>query len=128
MYHDPDQDLDQLWWSLVEKYQNINCPAEVRFTGMWASKTHLATAPVYYHNYLIGEMTASQLLRYIKDVVLAGLDLDGKALVSSPVVGEYMKSRLFEPGSVNSWKVWIEKATEEPLNPRWFISQLGDVV
>ena len=29
--------------------------------GDWAAKIHLTVAPVYYHNYLLGQMTASQL-------------------------------------------------------------------
>ena len=33
----------------------------------WASKIHLAVAPVYYQSYLLGELLASQLDRAVRD-------------------------------------------------------------
>ena len=123
MYHNPEQDLDALWWQQVEKYQNLVCPSEMRTPGMWASKIHLASSPVYYHNYLLGEMLASQLLHYISEVVLAGEPQE--ALVSSPKVGAYMQEKLFYPGATRAWEEWLEYATGEPLNPRYFVAQLN---
>ena len=32
----------------------------------WAAKIHIATAPCYYHNYLLGELLASQLYNKLK--------------------------------------------------------------
>ncbi|HNX96696.1 MAG TPA: M2 family metallopeptidase, partial [Candidatus Aminicenantes bacterium] len=54
MYADPDQDLNKLWWDLVEKYQGLRRP-ENRNEPDWATKIHIALYPVYYHNYLMGE-------------------------------------------------------------------------
>lgn len=123
LYSDPDQDLDSLWWQIVERYQGVSLPHEDRKPGMWASKIHLATAPVYYHNYLIGEMAASQILNHLTSSVLA--DGDNADLVNSPTVGEYMRHKLFQPGATRAWDAWIEQATGEPLNPDWFVQQLA---
>ncbi|MGH9362485.1 MAG: M2 family metallopeptidase, partial [Thermoanaerobaculia bacterium] len=64
LYADPEQDLQRLWWDLVERYQGLRrTPGEGRCD--WAAKIHLTTNPVYYHNYMLGEMMASQLQRML---------------------------------------------------------------
>ena len=60
LYADPDADLDTLWWDLVERFQLVRRP-DGRHAPDWAAKIHLAAAPVYYQNYLYGELVASQL-------------------------------------------------------------------
>ena len=122
LYRDPNQDLTALWWEMVEKYQKVVCPPEDRPPHSWAAKIHLATSPVYYHNYLLGEMLASQLLHYIQKTVLAGEGAE--ALISSPKVGEYMRESLFYPGALRPWEEWLENATGEPLRPSYFAAQL----
>src|SRR5262245_64283808 len=69
MYENPDQDLNKLWWDLVEKYQEVKRPAG-RSAPDYASKIHIVSSPVYYHNYLMGELFASQLHRAICREVL----------------------------------------------------------
>ncbi len=121
MYVDPDQDLDTLWWDLVEKYQKVRRP-DGRSAPDWASKIHFASSPVYYHNYQLGEMVASQLLHYLQTEVLKGEE--AAALVSSPKVGEYLKNKVFKTGALYEWETWLENATAEPLNPKYFVAQL----
>ncbi|UCC49077.1 MAG: M2 family metallopeptidase, partial [Gemmatimonadota bacterium] len=61
LYANPRRDdLDRLWWDLVEELQHMPRP-EKRVASGWAAKIHLTAAPVYYHNYLLGELIASQL-------------------------------------------------------------------
>ena len=60
LYADPGQDLVTTWWEQVERYQHLRRPDGIG-RGDWAAKIHLTVAPVYYHNYLLGQMTASQL-------------------------------------------------------------------
>lgn len=121
LYADPEQDLNTLWWKLKAKYQGLT-PPEGRHAPDWAAKIHLATAPVYYHNYQLGEMVASQLLHYLTTHVLAG-EPSG-SLIASPKVGGYMESALFRPGAVLPWEEWLQNATGEPLNPGYFVAQL----
>src|SRR5207237_5298352 len=52
MYENPEQDLSELWWGLVEKYQLVQRP-DGRQAPDYASKIHVVSAPVYYHNYMM---------------------------------------------------------------------------
>ena len=64
LYADPEGDLDGRWYELVERFQSIPPPPRRALTrGQWASKIHLAVAPVYYHNYLLGELLARSCVR-----------------------------------------------------------------
>ena len=49
---------------MVEKYQLLHRP-EGRDEPDWAAKIHLALHPVYYQNYILGELSASQLKRHL---------------------------------------------------------------
>ena len=60
MYENPEQDLNKLWWDLVEKYQLVKRPKD-RNAPDYASKIHIFSAPVYYHNYMMGQLFASQV-------------------------------------------------------------------
>ena len=122
LYQNPEQDLNTLWWDLVEKYQGVTRP-EQRNAPDWAAKVHIATAPVYYHNYQLGEMIASQLLHHVSNVVLKGEPEE--ALVTNPKVGDWMRHELFFPGASLPWETWLERATGEPLNPACFVRQLS---
>jgi peptidyl-dipeptidase A len=116
LYEDPDQDLNKLWWSLVQTYQFITPPAEL--TGYeWATKIHIATAPVYYHNYLIGEVTASQLKAHIAK------DTGSSLIVGNRGVGDWLKERFFKPGASLKWNDLVIHATGEPLSPRAFVTE-----
>ncbi len=49
LYENPDQNLNKLWWDIVEKYQFITRP-ENRNEPDYAAKIHLSQSPGYYHN------------------------------------------------------------------------------
>jgi peptidyl-dipeptidase A len=118
MYADPDQDLNKLWWDLVEKYQMIKKP-EGRDMPDWATKIHVALYPCYYHNYLLGEMLASQFSNYIQTSVTKGdPDADLKAM------GEFFRVRVFMPGARYQWNEMIEKATGEKLTAKYYAMQV----
>jgi len=61
LYRNPSQDLNALWWRLVEKYQKIRPPKNRQGKWDWATKYHIGLAPVYYFSYLLGEMFASSI-------------------------------------------------------------------
>ncbi|MFH2095231.1 MAG: M2 family metallopeptidase, partial [Bacteroidota bacterium] len=89
MYENPGQDLNKLWWDLVEKYQMIKKPAD-RNEPDWATKTHIANSPCYYHNYLLGELLASQLYYYITKNIIKSDDFRGQSFCNKPEVGKYL--------------------------------------
>jgi len=121
LYENPDQDLNKLWWDLVEKYQMIKRPAG-RNQPDWASKIHIATSPCYYHNYLLGELLASQLNHYIATTVLKSSDLR-QSYFGKKEVGKYLIDNVFNPGAKWSWNEMIEKATGEKLTARYYAEQ-----
>jgi peptidyl-dipeptidase A len=119
MYENPDQDLNKLWWDLVEKYQMLKRPKD-RNAPDYASKIHIVSAPVYYHNYMMGELFASQLHHAIAREVYAGANPETVVYVNSKKVGEFMKKKVFEPGRTKSWNELTEFATGEKLNAKAF--------
>lgn len=122
MYENPDTDLNALWWQLVEKYQMIKKP-EGRNEPDWASKIHIATVPCYYHNYLMGEMLASQLNHYIAYNIYRTNDVNSISYANNEVVGRYLIENVFAPGSTIFWNDMIEKATGEKLTPKYYAEQ-----
>jgi len=122
MFENPKQDLNTLWWQLVEKYQGIKKP-EGRNEPDWASKIHIALYPVYYHNYMLGELLASQLYFYINTKVLKNDEKTSSPFVGEKEVGEYLKNLFFSYGSIYKWDKLIKSATGEELNPEYWINQ-----
>jgi peptidyl-dipeptidase A len=119
MYEDPDQDLGKLWWDLVEKYQRLKRPAG-RKAPDYASKIHIVVAPVYYHNYMMGQLFASQLHHAIARDVYRGADPDTVVYVGNKAVGEFMKKRVFAQGRTVDWDGLTRHATGSPLNAKAF--------
>ncbi len=122
MYGNPDQDLNSLWWQLVEKYQLIKKP-EGRDEPDWASKIHVALYPAYYHNYMLGELLASQLHNYITTKVLKLEKNNSESFVNRPEVGKYLKYLFFSYGALYPWNELITKATGEELTPKYYAEQ-----
>jgi peptidyl-dipeptidase A len=118
LYAHPDQDLNKLWWDLVEKYQMIKRP-EGRNAPDYASKIHVVIAPAYYHNYMMGQLFASQVHHTIAREVLK-TDPDRALYVGHKSVGRYMKQRVFGPGKKLPWNALTQFATGEELNPKAF--------
>jgi peptidyl-dipeptidase A len=117
MYENPDQNLNQLWWDTVEKYQMVKKP-EGRDMPDWATKIHVALYPCYYHNYLLGELLASQFYAYIESNVLTGT-----SLVGDKAAGDYFRNNVFMPGARYQWNDMIEKATGEKLTAKYYALQ-----
>ena len=122
MFANPDQDLNKLWWELVEKYQLIKKP-EGRNEPDWASKIHVALYPAYYHNYMLGELLASQLYYYIVEKVLKEDSNNLQSFANQKDVGAYLKNLFFSYGALNHWSELIEKSTGEELTPKYYAKQ-----
>jgi peptidyl-dipeptidase A len=122
LYADPDQDLNTLWWDLVEKYQLLQRPPGPADAG-WASKLHFTTAPCYYHNYMLGELLASQWHHYLVHNVLGLASDEGLSYVGDQRVGRYLREQVFGPGARYHWQVMILRSTGESLTPKYFVEQ-----
>jgi peptidyl-dipeptidase A len=114
-YADPGLDLDNLWWNLVEKYQLIRRPGNPG-GNEWATKIHIATYPVYYHNYQLGELFAAQLLNRIKE------KYGVQNFWNQPEVGTYLRENLYAYGKKLPWPELIKQACGgEALTAKYFI-------
>ncbi len=122
MYENPDQDLNALWWQLVEKYQMIKKP-DGRDNPDWASKIHVALYPAYYHNYLMGELLASQLHAHICGKILNSENPRREAYVGRTEVGTFLIDNVFKPGRTLLWNDMIENATGEKLTAKYYAAQ-----
>lgn len=122
MYANPDQDLNKLWWDLVEKYQMLKRP-EQRNSPDWATKIHIALYPCYYHNYQLGELLASQMHYYITDHISKTGDYKNECYVGNIEVGRWLSKFVFEPGMRYEWNEMIERATGEKLTAKYFAKQ-----
>jgi peptidyl-dipeptidase A len=119
MYENPEQDLNKRWWDLVEKYQEVKRPPG-RNSPDYASKIHVVSAPAYYHNYMMGQLFASQVHHAIAREVLGGVEPKKAFYVDNKKVGEFMREKVFKPGRTLDWNELTEHATGEKLNAKAF--------
>ncbi|MGP0065345.1 MAG: M2 family metallopeptidase [Isosphaeraceae bacterium] len=124
LYDNPEQDLNTLWWDIVERYQLVHRP-EGRNAPDYASKIHVVSAPAYYHNYLLGQLFADQVLHAIARDALNGIDPSKANFVGKPAVGDFLKARVFAPGRSLDWNALTRHATGEDLNARAFAAEIG---
>ncbi len=118
LYADPNSEwLNSLWWDLVERYFHVNRPPG-RDEPDWAAVIHVAVAPVYYHNYLLGELISAQLRNYLESHITRG------PFYSNEVTGRYFLESFFGPGARENWRDTILRATGEPLNAEHFAEAL----
>jgi len=117
-YENPGQDLNKLWHTLVEKYQLLKTP-EGWNEPDWASKIHIALYPAYYHNYILGELLASQIYFYLKNNSAGSF-----SLVNNLELGGYLIDNIFKPGNRFRWDELIRKSTGYSLSPRFYADQI----
>jgi len=110
LYRNPDQNLNQLWWKMVERFQKIKCSGSSSKSD-WAAKYHIGLAPVYYFSYLLGELFASSLEEKI-------------SLFPSKKTGDLL-SKMFKMGNRLSWNDLIEYETGEKLTEKDWLSQFA---
>jgi peptidyl-dipeptidase A len=118
LYADPErEDLNALWWDLVEKIQLLNRP-DGRDEPDWAAKIHVAVAPVSYHNYVLGNLISAQLRDHLEKHVTRG------PFHENEVAGRYLVEAFFGPGARDDWRDIVLRATGEPLNAEHFVRSL----
>jgi peptidyl-dipeptidase A len=113
---DPDRDdLNSLWWDLVEKLQLVDRPPR-RDEPDWAAKIHVA--PVYFHNYVLEHLISAQLRNYLEAHVTRG------PFYENEVAGRYLVESFFGPGARSRWEDLVLGATGERPNPDYFAKSL----
>ena len=85
----------------------------------WAAKIHIALSPVYYHNYVLGYLTAAQLRNRLEKHVVGD-----DPFFMSELAGCYLQEAIFSPGGRYNWEDTVLRATAEKLNPDYFVKSL----
>lgn len=116
LYRNPEQDLNSLWWNLVQKYQKIHPSKGREKKADWAAKYHIGLAPVYYFSYLLGELFASSIQQSL-------FHLTGTRLLNSPAAGKFLQEKLFFPGNKMNWSQLIEHVTARPFSCEPWITE-----
>ena len=123
LYEDPQQDLNALWWKYAQRYQQLKRPPG-RNRPDWAAKPHFTGAPVYYHNYMLGEMFAAQLRHVLAGLAHHGGPTSDLRFTGRKQFGEYLEQKVFRPGNLMPWPRLVEHATGEPLTARYFAAEV----
>lgn len=111
LYEDPEQDLNGLWWDYKGRFQGLRRPPD-RDLPDWAAKPHFTIAPVYYHNYMLGELFAAQVRHVLPDSV------------GQRGSGTFLKEKVFQPGKSWPWPQFVKNATGEELTPEYFAAEV----
>ena len=119
LYRRPDQDLNALWWELKARYQGLPAPPRPAGAADWAAKIHVVVAPVYYHNYMLGECLASQ----IQAAMRADLDTESPLVPGGPETGAWLTERIFAPGASLHYDELARRATGAAVGPEAFAEQ-----
>lgn len=117
MYQDPDQDLNKLWWDLKKEYQGLNPPDDLSGAD-YAAKLHIVGAPCYYHNYMLGDLFASQVWDYAAREVSGLEDPTSTSFTGDTKAGAYFREKVFAPGATQSWRELTQSATGRPLSAK----------
>ncbi|HEY3266761.1 MAG TPA: M2 family metallopeptidase [Armatimonadota bacterium] len=122
LYANPIQDLDTLWWDLVERFQRVNRPDD-RHAPDWAAKIHIALYPVYYHLYPLGGCVASMLRNVMRQRFPAAANGLG-----DPALGAYLRESVFAHGAALPWETLLEQTAGEPLTTRHWAREWDEAV
>jgi peptidyl-dipeptidase A len=117
LYADPEQDVDTLWWDMVERFQHVKRPAG-RHMPDWATKIHIALYPVYYHLYPLGATVASMLRHAMRKSYPTAAEGLG-----DPAFGAFLREEIFFHGARYPWEELLQKATGEPLTTRYWAEE-----
>jgi peptidyl-dipeptidase A len=117
LYEDPSRDLNAAWWELVRRYQLLNVPDGREQKPDWATKYHIALAPAYYQNYLLGRMMSLQWDGWLHRNV--------GGIVGRTAAGDFFRERIFKPGNTRHWNDALEAATGEKLSPDYYVQKFA---
>lgn len=123
LYENPDQDLNKVWWDTVEKYQRLRRP-EGRNAADWAAKPHFTIAPVYYHNYMLGELFAAQLRASLAKLAKHEGPASTLSFNGRKEFGTFLTEKVFKPGMRMGWPEFVKTATGEDLTARHFAAEV----
>jgi peptidyl-dipeptidase A len=124
LYEDPDQDLDALWYTTVARFQLLTPPTDRAGRNDWAAKPHFTMAPVYYHNYLLGELFGAQLRAMLAGLAKHQGPASSLSFNGRKDFGAALIEKVFRPGMREPWPAFVEHATGHPLSAEAFAREV----
>ena len=79
---------------------------------------------MYYHNYQLGEMFASQLRACLARISNHKGPASELSFNGRKDFGEYLRKNVFAPGKTLPWPEFVQQATGEPLTARYFAADV----
>jgi len=122
-YENPQRDLNTLWWDLKQRYQLLKRPPE-RDLPDWAAKPHFTIAPVYYHNYMLGELFAAQLRHRLAELAGHQGPTSTLSFQGRKDFGEFLRKKVFRPGKALRWPQFVRRVTGQALTARYFAEEV----
>ena len=114
LYANPLRNLNALWWEMVARYQLVRPPAG-RDEPDWAAKIHMALYPVYYQNYMLGQLLSTQIQSAITR------RFGTNSFTGMPEAGQWLIDSVLGPGAKWHWNEMIRRSTGSGLSEQPFV-------
>jgi peptidyl-dipeptidase A len=114
LYANPRRNLNALWWQTVSRYQMVRPPAG-RNEPDWAAKIHMALYPVYYQNYMLGQLLSMQIQSAITR------RFGTNSFTGMPEAGQWLIDSVLGPGAKWHWNEMIRRSTGSGLSEQPFV-------
>lgn len=120
LYDNPKSDLNNIWWELVSEYQLINKPKN-RNEPDWATKIHIATAPCYYQNYVLGEVFSVMIEDKLNEI-----SANAGSWKSDKAVGQWLINNIFKFGALKPWRRLVLDSVGSELSAEAYCERISD--
>lgn len=121
MYQNPNQDLDKVYWELVNRYQLVNKPNE--YHAKWVFSSYLTRYKCYYQNYLIGITGAAQI-KYSLNNEMNPNHSKHSCLSNNPEVTSEFFQELFGYGNSVPWQELVLLTTGDSLDTKYLLMDI----
>lgn len=120
LYRDPDQNQQNRWWDLVERFQLLRRPAGREDMADWVMHPTLLLDPVQSHNHILGEWHASQFA----SAMIKQFNFEDPVLwMDDAHIGEWFKEHIFKHGALWEYNELLLNATGQASRPNEFVEQ-----
>lgn len=112
-YDDPDGDLDGAYAAAEARY--LGCDEDP--APRWAANAWFTSYPVYWQNYVLGDVIAAQ--------IHAAMRAQVGPVNGNPAAIAFLREQFWAPGGSVDWQVKVERATGRPLDAEDLIARLA---
>lgn len=112
MYMHPERNVTEAYWDLANDLLTVGRHPEI---AAWAQLIHYTTHPVYYQNYLLGDLITAQFRHHLRK--------SGGGIIDRESTGTFFRDQVFRHGARRPWNELMASATGEPLNPEHYVNE-----